>query len=63
MGAESLDEIGPRRGAMDSGVVEDGGKEGEVESERGCFRHVQRVARQAMEVKKIHQLKGGEPKD
>jgi hypothetical protein len=37
---------------MDSSVVEDGGKEGEVEGERGCFRHAQRVARSEKEVKK-----------
>jgi hypothetical protein len=52
MGAESLDEVGPRRRPMPSSVVKDGGEEGEVEGGKGCFRHARRVAWTKEEVKK-----------
>jgi hypothetical protein len=40
---------------MDAIELEDGGEEGEVEGERGYFRHARRVAHPKKGVKKIHQ--------
>jgi hypothetical protein len=55
MGAEGIDEVGPRGLFVDSRVVKDGGKEGEVEGGSGRLGHARSVARADEEVKKRRQ--------